>query len=77
MLVVFAMSLDAVVFQDGDTAALAFMVELKTCQPVDPMLSKRKITFVLASSRSKPFGAPVTGSWSNRGVFAGTVSIRP
>ena len=33
--------------------------------------------FVLASSRSKPFGAPVTGSWSKRGVFTGTISMRP
>ncbi len=77
MLVVFAMILDAVVYPDGDTAALAFIVELKTCQPVAPMLPEFKIKFVRDSSRSKPLGASVTGSWSKRGVSAGTTSTRP
>ncbi len=34
-------------------------------------------TFVRDSSSNNPFGASVTGSWSNRGVAAGTVSINP
>jgi len=35
------------------------------------------IRFVRSSSRSKPLGVRVTGSWSKRGVFVGTTSIRP
>ena len=31
--------------------------------------------FVPSASRSKPFGAPVTGSWSKRGVSAGAISM--
>jgi hypothetical protein len=33
--------------------------------------------FVPAASSNKPFGAPVTGSWSKRGVFTGAISMRP
>ncbi len=33
--------------------------------------------FVRASSSNKPFGAPVTESWSKRGVSAGAISMRP
>jgi hypothetical protein len=33
--------------------------------------------FVRASSSNKPLGVRVTGSWSNRGVFAWTTSMRP
>ena len=36
-----------------------------------------EIKFVPSASRSKPFGAPVTGSWSKRGVSAGAVSMSP
>ena len=32
---------------------------------------------VPSASSNKPFGAPVTGSWSKRGVFGGTTSMRP
>ncbi len=35
------------------------------------------IEFVRASSRSKLFGASVTGSWSKRGVFTWTSSMNP
>jgi hypothetical protein len=35
------------------------------------------ITFVASASSNKPFGAPVTGSWSKRWVSAGTSSIKP
>jgi hypothetical protein len=47
-------------------------VKIQTEKPLD-----LASTFVPEASRSKPFGAPVTGSWSNRGVFAGIVSISP
>jgi hypothetical protein len=41
------------------------------------ILFERVSKFVRASSRSKPFGASVTGSWSKRGVSARATSIRP
>jgi hypothetical protein len=52
---VFATILVAVKDPDGDTAALAVIVELKICQPVAPMLPEFKTTFVRDSSMSKPF----------------------
>ncbi len=35
------------------------------------------ITFVASATSNKPFGAPVTGSWSKRWVSAGTSLIKP
>ena len=40
-------------------------------------LLETAITLVCSFSRSKPLGVRVTGSWSKRGVFACTTSMRP
>jgi hypothetical protein len=58
----------------GETAPT---IEILTNLPIQLAVVQLGSQFVRASSRSKAFVASVTGSWSKRGVFAGTDSISP
>ena len=60
----------------GKSVDVAILVPMRVHSPINMLLVCNSV-FVRGSLRSKPLGASVTGSWSKRGMFGESTSMRP